>query len=613
MAVVIESASPVLSLSTLRGESVDIGAASLSERIARWAEVAPSAPALEAAALRLDYRALHARVNRVAHWMAAQGVGAGSLVALNMSRSADLVVAMLASWRLGAGYLPLEPEWPAARREAVLADAAPALTLEALPGDAQLGGWPDLLPTREPSPEAPAYLLYTSGSTGRPKGVRIGQRQLLNYVAAASRAMGLARCRRWALTSSVVADLGNTALFGALYNGACLVIAGPDDMDDAQAFAAFMRRCEIDALKMVPSHLEALLEARAPVLPATLVLGGEATPRALVERLWRLAPSCAIYNHYGPTEATVGVMVHAVQAGADAAPLPDVLPLTQVLANNRVHVLDEAMLPVAPGATGMLYVGGAQLSPGYLGQDAGDAFIADPFQPGERLYRTGDLAQVLPEGGIRLAGRADHQVKVRGFRVEPAEIEAVLLAQAGVRQAVVLAVAGGERGTQLHAFVVGDGQAKADALLARLGTLLPAHMVPAQCTMLAAFPRLGNGKIDRLALGPLAGTAEPVSPPVMPPDVLVAFLAGCIAGVLQRESVGAYDDFFALGGHSLLVIKLVARIRKRLGVEIAPGIVFDHPSASALAASLREAQGGTAAALEALALQAQAALDGPSP
>jgi len=601
LALVCERERQLLLLAA-RGAAADFGSLTLAGQVARWARTTPDAPALEAGDVLLSYREFDARINRMAHWLQARGAAAGTLVALNLPRSADLLVAMLASWRIGAGYLPLDPEWPAARRQAVLEDAVPSLVLHAAgvpsAGDApwrqaslddmNLDGVADSAPARQPAMQDLAYVLYTSGSTGTPKGVVIGQGQLLNYVAAVSSAMDLARCRRWALTSSVVADLGNTALFGAFHNGACLVVARAGDVKDARAFAGFMRERRIDALKMVPSHLEALLEDEAPKLPGTLVLGGEAAPRSLIERIARLAPDTAIYNHYGPTETTVGVMVHRVSAGEAASP---VLPLSRVLANNRVHVLDEALRMVPSGALGAVYVGGAQLCRGYLNREVEGAFVADPFEPGQELYRTGDLACVLPEGGIRLAGRADDQIKIRGFRVEPAEVEAVLLSQPGVRQAVVLAVPGGGGDAELRAFVVGDGalasEAGRSALTGRLGTLLPAHMVPARCIFVAEFARLPNGKIDRQSLLSAARSDDRKPVAAAPRDALESVLAECMASLLQRDAIGVEDDFFELGGHSLLVIKLVARIRKQLRIDIAPGLVFDHPSVATLAAALR--------------------------
>ncbi|PIF74240.1 amino acid adenylation domain-containing protein [Variovorax sp. 54] len=577
----------------------DVGSQTVTQRIAHWAIETPEAPALEAGDQRLNYRELDQRIGRVAHWLQGQGVTPGAIVAVNLPRALDLPVAILAVWRAGAAYLPLDPDWPEARRAAVLADAQPVFTIDAALPDAVT------LPEAQgasqiAAPSDLAYVLYTSGSTGTPKGVAVEQGQLQNYVAAASAAMQLDTCRRWALTSSVAADLGNTALVGAFYNGACLVVAAPHEAKDAEAFARFMRAHAIDALKIVPSHLEALLESAAPCLPRTLVLGGEAAPRALVERIARLAPQCAVYNHYGPTEATVGVMVHAVEPGA---PVPEQLPLTRVLANNRVRVLDASRGLVPAGGLGEVYIGGAQLCRGYLNRTNADAFVADPFHAGERLYRTGDLAWVLPEGGLRLAGRADHQVKVHGYRVEPAEVEAALLARPGVRQAVVLAVPDAAGAATLAAFFVADSEA-ADgrALREELAALLPAHMVPASCTAVSAFARLPNGKIDRRALA--ASASAPAEGPqrtiAAPRDALEALLADGMATLLGSGPVGVEDDFFELGGHSLQVIKLVARIRKLLQVEVAAGVVFDHPTPAALAAVLREAS-ADAVALEQMA------------
>ncbi|WP_431257301.1 non-ribosomal peptide synthetase [Roseateles chitinivorans] len=646
------------------GERRHAGALTVSQHVAEWAALSPQAPALEAGGVVLDYRALNQRANRLARAMTSLGVAPGSLVALDLPRGADLIVAMLAAWRAGAAYLPLEPGWPAARRRALLADARPALVLSAssprgdgdgdgdgdevasalLTGDVitpagrpgidlrQLDG---TQPATQPRLEDLAYVLYTSGSTGHPKGVAIEHGQLLNYVVASTVAMDLAASRRWGLTSSVVADLGNTALFGALFNGACLVIANDDDTRSPAAFARFVETMRIDAVKIVPSHLEALLEDDAARVPRTLVLGGEAAPRALIERLRRLAPDTVIHNHYGPTETTVGVLVHRVRAsdlqGGDA------LPLTQALANNRVLVLDEAMRLAPAGGLGQVFIGGSQVCRGYLGREVQGAFIDDPFHPGERLYRTGDVARVLAEGGLRLVGRADHQVKVRGFRVDPAEIEVALLALPGVRQAVVLAEPGATGEIELSACVVleSDGGSAATAGTAATGgagaatatdrpsqsdgpdraaqsepverireslkAALPSHMVPTRFHAFDVFPRLANGKLDRGAIvvrmAAEAATAVAASStsatggignaPGAPRDALEVVLAQGMGLLLGRGPIGIDEDFFELGGHSLMVIRLVARLRKLLGIEIEPGLVFDHPTVAELAAALR--------------------------
>ena len=586
--------------------AVDIGTVSVGERIAQLAASSPDAPAIIDSGMTLSYLELDRKAGRVARWMAEQGVGRGDLVALNLERSSDFVVALLAAWRLGAGYLPLDPHWPSGRRDAILADARPALLLHASEAAmlAAEADWPrqfgldgldglrdtptsidDVAPRSRNDAADVAYVLYTSGSTGTPKGVIVEHGQLLNYVAGASRAMELAASRRWALTGTVAADLGNTALFGALYNGACLVVAGSADMQDAPSFARFLRTHAIDAVKMVPSHLEALLDGDDAVLPRLVVLGGEAAPAALIARMLRLEPACRIYNHYGPTETTVGVMIHAVDGAAPPAP---VLPLSAVLPNCRIEVLDAQLRPVPAGSLGEIYIGGAQLARGYLNGAGGSAFIDDPRHPGQRLYRSGDLAWLLPNGAVLLAGRADHQVKIRGYRVEPAEIEAALLAAPAVRQGVVLALPDEAGQTGLLAVaVLDDGAQDAEALIkAHLAARLPTHMLPARYVFVAALPRLANGKIDRAALAesaPLQRRAQLVAPR----DALEFVLADCMAGLLGRQEIGVDEDFFDAGGHSLLVIKLTARIRKLLKVEIAPGLVFDHATVEALARLLR--------------------------
>ncbi|MCO6440620.1 MAG: amino acid adenylation domain-containing protein [Nitrococcus mobilis] len=595
-------------LLALNGPSLDVGQRALPARIAYWAAASPAAPALASRDLSLSYTALNTRINRLAHWLGQRGIGPGTLVALLLPRSGELVVALLAILRAGGAYLPLDPDWPVGRRRKIVADARPRLVLthsaidpeamgdvhcfrlDALAGE--LAAYPESPPVVEVGLDQAAYILYTSGSTGEPKGVVIEHGQLLNYTAAVSAALDLAEQRRFALTSTVAADLGNTALFGAFFNGGCLVVADVDDMQDAASFARFMTEQNVDCLKIVPSHLEALLDTESAVLPRTLILGGEAAPRALVERFAKLAPDCRIHNHYGPTETTVGVMTHTFDP--QDAWHGDALPLTQTLANCRVYLLDEARRLVPTGALGELYLGGAQVCRGYLNRPAGDAFIDDPFRPGEPLYRSGDLGRRLPGGGLQLVGRTDQQVKIRGFRIEPAEVELALLAMPGIRQAAVRAWGEGEQ-KQLFAYVVTDRAEPAAALdEAALKQELKKHlasaMLPVHVFVLPQLPRLANGKTDRQAL-PNPTDLSKKSAYVAPRDAVEAVLANVWAELLKREKVSVTDSFFDLGGHSLLVIKLVARIRKLLQVEILPGLVFDHPTIEALAQALHRFEG----------------------
>ncbi|WP_109048205.1 non-ribosomal peptide synthetase [Azospirillum sp. TSA6c] len=536
----------------------------------------PDAPALKDGTRTLGYAALDALVERLARHLRRDGVGPEQRVALALPRSAELVIALHAVMRAGGAYVPVDPAWPEARRAAVLDAARPCRLMTAADVAALLEQRVPDIALPPPAPQDAAYLLFTSGSTGTPKGVVVEHAQLAAYVAGVTEALGLTACRRFALTSTVAADLGNTTLFGASAAGGCLVVADEATMTDGAAFARFVRDEAIDCLKIVPSHLAALIDRPSPVLPGTLILGGEPTARPLLEAIRAAAPACRVFNHYGPTEATVGVMVHAL---APDAPLPDRLPLDRVLAGSNVRLL---------GKEGELVIGGAQVARGYLDRPDDAAFFTDP--DGTRFYRTGDRARLLPGGGLELIGRIDDQIKIRGFRIEPAEIEAAVIALPGIAQATVK-LCGTDR---LVAYAVATAGTTPDpaALREALRALLPDAMVPAEILVLASLPRLGNGKIDRVALPDPAAIPDTASAavsgqPANDAAPLETLIAGLIATLLERERVAPTDNLFDLGGHSLLVIKLVSRLRRRLGVEVPPGLVFDHPTPAALAQALR--------------------------
>ena len=574
----------------------------LAQCLARHARQTPQAMALSDGRQQLDYAGLQQTVTRMAGWLQGQGVGVGQCVAIETERSLQGVLHILAVLVAGAYYLPLEPAWPAERRHDLLTRAEPALVLCDPASSSARGPWPSAsleqagrdaeLPFQAPqlTDRHLAYLLFTSGSTGAPKGVLVEHGALGNYARSASAALGLQAGMRLALTSPLSVDLGHTLLFGAWQIGAGLVIAAAEDLVDGAAFSRFLLRERPDVAKFVPSHLAALLEGHTPPLPETLILGGEATPQRLVEQLFKRAPGLRLFNHYGPTETTVGVMFHPLRA--DAPDRDERVPLSRVLDGNRVYLLDQRLRLVPTGALGELYIGGAQLCRGYLGQASAECFIEDPFLAGQRLYRSGDLGRYRAEGGLQLVGRQDQQVKLRGQRIELGEIEAALLALPGVEQAVARLWSPGDGAASLIAYVVLNEDAAEGALeqLPRaLAARLPEALCPARLLAMPSLPRLANGKVDRSAL-PDPGQQVPRQPVRAPTSELQACLRDAMAELLEcpPDTLGVDHDFFEAGGHSLLVIKLVARLRTMFKLEVAPGLVFDHPSAAGLAEALGE-------------------------
>lgn len=575
----------------------------------------PDAPAVAAGDATLSYRELDRRANQLAHLLRDHGVGADVPVAVCLERTSDLVVGLLGILKAGGGYLPLHPEHPRARLAYQLADAAApvVVTTESLLGALPDSGATvicldldraavDAQPTTglEPvtGPDSLAYLIYTSGSTGAPKGVAVRHGGLVNYATAVVEALGLAGTSlRYGLVTSVSTDLGNTAVFPALVTGGCVALVPVETAMDGAAYAAYAAAAPIDVLKITPSHLSALLTGGGPaVLPRRrLVLGGEPLPWSLVERV-RSAAGCAVSNHYGPTETTIGSLTYDVDnAAPEVARLARTVPVGGPIANTTAYVV-EAGGGLAPlGVPGELLIGGAGLARGYWNAPdlTAQRFVPDPFsnRPGDRLYRTGDLVRRLPDGSVEFLGRGDDQVKVRGYRVELGEIEAALLGGPRVEQVAVVALpdAGGD--TRVVAYVVGSVSTAADVeeLRAAVAQRLPAYMVPAAVVPLDRLPLTPNGKLDRAALPApeqvvLAGAAATVEPRTDTERAVAAIWAD----VLRLESVSVLDDFFGLGGHSLLATQVIARVRSTLGVQLPLPSLFLAPTVAGLAALVDE-------------------------
>ena len=555
----------------------------------------PNQPALRFEKECLTYRQLNRRANQLAHTLRQQGVGPDRLVAVVLPRSLDWVVAILGILKAGGAYLPLDPHQPAERIQALCQDAAVAQVVTQRE-------WGDRLPASLPqiyleqdgeatevenlpaatTPDHLAYVIYTSGSTGRPKGVAVEHRQILNYMQGILPRLSLGDGAHFGLVSSVAADLGNTMLFAALCTGGCLHLIAEDRTLQASALADYCRQHPLDCLKIVPSHLGALLSDASATdwLPRQcLVLGGEAAPGSLVELVRRHRPHCRILNHYGPTETTVGVLTYAIPDSENLdGSIP--LPLGQPLPNVQVYVLDAYQQPVPVGVPGELYVGGAAVSRGYLNQPAlsAERFIANPFGTG-RLYRTGDRVRHLPNGNLEFLGRTDDQIKLRGFRIELGEIAAVLQQHPAVQQAIALLREDAPEPPRLVAYAIAP-HASPEELRDYLSTKLPDYMVPAAIVPLRAFPLTANGKVDRQALpAPSRPATEAIAPTTEAEQILVAIWQE----LLGVEAVGIHDNFFELGGDSILSIQVIARANQA-GLQLTPRQLFEHQTIAALAA-----------------------------
>jgi amino acid adenylation domain-containing protein len=565
----------------------------------------PDATAIVHEGTAVTYAELNRRANRLARLLAARGVGPESLVAVLLPRSTDLIVALLAVLKSGAAYLPLNPDHPAQRIRLMLDDAEPALLLVSsavdLPGGRDHPGRlviddPDVIaPLRDHSdanltdadrsaplsPRNPAYVLYTSGSTGTPKGVVVEHRSLANYLAWCASRYPAVRGSTL-LHSPVSFDLTVTALYGSLTTGGCLHLAALDEDWPSRGAG------RPTFLKGTPSHLAVLAVLPEDCSPAgELMLGGEPLTGEALDPWRRRHPQVDVVNSYGPTETTVACTDHRIAAGDRLGAGP--VPLGRPIRNVRVYVLDRGLRPVPPGGAGELYVAGAGVARGYWKRPGltAERFLPDPHgPPGGRMYRTGDLVRWRADGSLEFAGRTDDQVKVNGFRIEPGEIEAALAGHPDLDRAAVTVREIQPGDTRLVGYVVpaGGGTVSGTELRKYLQERLPDYMVPRVFVTVPDLPLTANGKLDRRAL------PAPHSPPPAlrraPRSPLEEILCVLFAEVLGLPSVGIDEDFFDLGGQSLLVIRLVGLVRETLDVKLSIRTVFEARTVVGVARSL---------------------------
>ena len=580
----------------------EVPAASVPELIEAQAARTPDADAVVFEGEVLSYAELNRQANRLARYLVSLGAGPERLVAVALPRSLDMIVAVLAVLKSGAAYLPLDTGYPADRIAYMLTDAKPVAVLTVAGQSSSPAGVPQLAlddpevvgrlaglaaadlrdeeRTTQPLAGHPAHVIYTSGSTGRPKGVVVSRGAVSNLLAWARERFSAAELSRVLGATSLNFDVSVFEIFATLTAGGCLEVVG-------NVLALADRSWSGSLISAVPSALAQVLGVPGVRASArTVLLGGEGISVQVAAAVQTALPGARFMNGYGPTEAAVFVASWSTDGAVGSAP-----PIGRATANMRAYVLDAALALVPVGVGGELYVAGPQLARGYLNRPGltAERFVACPFGgPGERMYRTGDVVRWSADGELEFLGRADDQVKVRGFRIELGEVEAALAGAPGVGLAAVVVREDQPGDRRLVGYVVPTAGAAVDPAVVRAaaGRLLPGYMVPSAVVVLDSLPLNPSGKLDRRALPAPDFAAAAVDGGRAPSTPQEEILCELFAQVLGVDRVGVYDSFFDLGGHSLLVTRLISRVRSVLGAELGVRTVFENPTVGGLAGAL---------------------------
>ena len=554
--------------------------------------------------VQLTYKELNERANQLAHHLRNKGVSEDTLVPICIDRSAEMIIGIMGILKAGGAYVPIDIEFPKERIFYMLEDSAAALIVTGRDTNInfpvgldiiKIDGNSDFISNQsienlqfKVHPRHLAYVIYTSGSTGKPKGVMIEHRNLVDYLFGLKQKTQIDQCKSFALVSTIATDLGNTVLFSSLVFGGSLHLFSKETVSNIENLHQYFGEHKIDCLKIVPSHWKALSVDRYLLLPAKLLIfGGETLESEVAENIRLSGSTCSVINHYGPTETTIGKLLHIVSKDRTYG---SSIPIGKPFSNTRIYVLNKELAMCPVGVPGQLFIEGDGVARGYLNNAVltKQKFIQNPFNNQEKslMYSTGDLVKYLPDGNIEFIGRVDDQIKIRGFRIELGEIESVLREHKEVRQAAVLAK-DGSGGKRLVAYVVTDVLFNPESIIAYLKDRLPDYMVPAVIVELKSLPLTPNGKIDRQALPDPDGNEMLSGKYVAPRNKVEEKLAVIWQDVLELEKVGVNDDFFELGGHSLLAIRLISAIRKEFTVEMPIGDIFEYSTIASLQARLK--------------------------